>query len=714
MKTKILLLVLSLVFSASLFAEFVPLEKAKTTALNFYFEKYNQHEGKVDFTEIKITNTFVKQQAENTFYYVFSMNLGGFIIVPADDCLLPVLGYSFKHDFVSENQPDNVKWWFQQLEDQVTFVRENNLNPTKEITDRWKHYEMYNNEKLSFVNRDEGIGPLLTTNWNQGWPYNYYCPEDPPGSGHYTYAGCVATAIAQIFYYCRWPDHGQGYTSYIPSTHPEYGMQSADFENTWYRYDEMVDQPNTINKAIAEYIYHIAVSLQMNFTLTGSGPDSSILLPEEDSCAYFFKYTPTEYLYRDSIADDEEWKSILFDRLDNGFPIYYGGNPAPGAVGHAFVCDGYQDEEYFHFNLGWGGSNNGYYTIDDIVGYNYDQMILLGTEPDTAQFNYPLYESGADTCISLEGSITDGSGPLFDYLNNTQASWLIDPQTEEDSVTNISLEIKRLDLYADADRLYIYDGADNTALLIGEFGGNEIPEVLTSSGNQLFVEFVTDNENTAGGFYLVYHATQPDFCNGTTTITDESAVISDGSLNFNYYNSAICQWYLMPETDQPLTLNFNYFDTEEGHDFVEIYDMETQELLVKLSGNYETPPDPVTAESGQMLVAFISNKSISQGGWEAWYDLATAAVENNNKPLLTIMPNPVRGNVIITTQNNTSEIVNISLYNTTGPRLRNWEFASQPNTQQEFTLDLSNLSPGIYFLRLQAGNDVVTKKVVKL
>jgi hypothetical protein len=86
----------------------------------------------------------------------------------------------------------------------------------------------------------------------------------------------------------------------------------------------------------------------------------------------------------------------------------------------------------------------------------------------------------------------------------------------------------------------------------------------------------------------------------------------------------------------------------------------------------------------------------------------------NDFKILNIYPNPFNSNTIVSGQFSSTGIINICLYNTTGNCLKSMEFASQPNTQQEFTLNLSELPPGIYFLRLQAGNDVVTKKVVKL
>jgi hypothetical protein len=268
----------------------------------------------------------------------------------------------------------------------VRYAREKQLVPERRIIDKWSHYLNENFDPIENVKNSKEVEPMLTTLWDQGWPYNYYCPETPTGgSGGHVWAGCNSTATAQLAYYWGWPDHGQGYTSYIPTTHPEYGVQSADFENTWYRYNEMVDNPQTVNKAIAEYIYHFAVNFHTDF-----GPDGSPTAYEVDSTYYHFKYFPYTWHYRDSMPD-EQWKAIMVNYLDSACPIYYVGYISNLIEGHAFICDGYQDDDYFHFNLGWGGSSNGYYTINNIVGFNYNQSITTMICPDTLQFIYPLY-----------------------------------------------------------------------------------------------------------------------------------------------------------------------------------------------------------------------------------------------------------------------------------------------------------------------------------
>jgi hypothetical protein len=172
--------------------------------------------------------------------------------------------------------------------------------------------------------------------------------------------------------------------------------------------------------------------------------------------------------------------------------------------------------------------------------------------------------------------------------------------------------------------LNIYDGEDNTAPLLAALNGNTLPGNITSTGNKVFVEFITGDENTAAGFYLNYKTTRPLWCSGITNLTVPSATFDDGSGSFYYSNDILCRWIINPGTNQPLTLNFNYFDTEEDNDVVRIYDyVGSGVLIATLSGFYEDPPEPVTASSGKMMVVFMTNKAVQGQGWEVWYDITS-------------------------------------------------------------------------------------------
>ncbi len=327
--------------------------------------------------------------------------------------------------------------------------------------------------------------------------------------------------------------------------------------------------------------------------------------------------------------------------LNEDCPIYYKGIPI-NPPGHAFVCDGYQDADYFHFNLGWGGQDNGYYTIDNIVGFNYNQEIRTTLCPDTLQFNYPTYATGSDTLRAFEGNITDGSGPVNDYLNNTLVSWLIDPQNEMDSVTDITLYIKRCQI-CDGDYLRIYDGADNTAPVLAEVIGETYPEELKSTGNKIFVELTSDGENTAQGFHIDYHCEVPTFCSGQEMLTESIKRFNDGSGLFYYQNNNNCMWLLQPEgCDSSLTLYFDYFDTEAEKDILQIYNYETQELLAEYSGRYEGTPEPVVSPCGKMLLLFMTNKSERGQGWSAYYGDFTGIDEQEKSLEFRLYPNPCK------------------------------------------------------------------------
>jgi len=714
MKTKNLLLIGCLFFSFTLFAENVPIEKARKVALNFYFEKYNHYEGELSLNNLRIVATHTEFEGETPCYYVFHLNTGGFVIVSANDCLTPVLGYSFDQNYVNENQPPNVQYWFGQYKDQVIYARENKIEPEKEIIKKWAYYLTDGINQNYSIKESKEVEPMLTTTWDQGFPYNLYCPFDS-ASGSYTYTGCQGTALAQIAYYWRWPYHGQGHTSYIPETNPQYGVQIADYENTWYRYNEMVDEPKTANTAIAEYIYHFSACWHTEFSIGTSFVGNIFILNHQlacDSLSYHFKLTPSTLLYSDSMTGGE-WKSNILNMLDEARPVFYAGYSQYPDIGHFFVCDGYQDEEYFHFNFGWSGSYDGYYTLDNILSFNSHQFCLSLFQPDTSQFNYPFYASGADTLNALEGSITDGSGPVNNYLNNTQASWLIDPQNEMDSVTNITLKVKNCDI-GEGDYLKFYDGADNTATLLAEITGNTIPETIESSGNRVFVEFTSNEKNTASGFYLNYSTNLPVFCSGQNVINDSIIRINDGSGRFYYRNNKTCMWVLQPDgCDSSLTLYFDYFDTEAEYDYLKIFDLETQEVLAEYSGYFEEPPAPVVSPNGSMMLLFCTNKNTRGKGWSAHYGDFTG-IENQFAPIdFLISPNPASNSIHISLHSRNPETATVSIYNQMGQKMGGEIPLKATVGNNELSLDISSFKNGVYFLQISVDGEMVTKKFIK-
>lgn len=238
------------------------------------------------------------------------------------------------------------------------------------------------------VRQDRLIAPLLATNWDQGWPYNELCPVDPAGSGGHVYAGCVATAMAMVMKYWNHPTTGVGSNTYYASG---YGYQSANFGATTYLWDQMPNSIGSSNIPVATLLYHLGVSVDMSYAPDGSGAQSA---DAAWAMANNFRYPEASYQGRMSYAD-AQWNALLKAQLDNGSPMYYSGSGAGG--GHAFVIDGYEASNYYHFNFGWSGSLNGYYYMNAInpggSSFNEWNGVIINTIPE----NYNI----ANTRIKL-------------------------------------------------------------------------------------------------------------------------------------------------------------------------------------------------------------------------------------------------------------------------------------------------------------------------
>ncbi|MCB2221303.1 MAG: C10 family peptidase [Bacteroidetes bacterium] len=708
MKTRQYFSILILLFCIQLFASPVDLHQAEKVAIHFYCAQYNQYEGLVTLNQIKVLSVNTEADEIHSYYYVFHFNKGGFVIVAADDRLTPVLGYSLDQSFEIDHGNTNLQWWMDQYKGQVKYACEQQLQATEKVNRLWQQYTEYDGAPSMTKTKTDQVGPLITSLWDQGLPFNLICPEDPQGPGGHALTGCVATAYAQMLYYWRFPIHGSGYHCYTPASHPEYGEQCADFENTWYQWDEMCDDPLTPNMAIAELMYQVGVALEMDY-----GPAASGAMGYPEQMETWFRISTDYDSLRRDFYTNEEWVNIIMDQLNQHYPVGYIGFTPNMSSGHMWICDGYQDSTYYHMNWGWGGSSNGYYTLDNLQGFNTYQFIGINFYPDMVNNTYPNCAAGPDTLTAFEGSICDGSGPVFDYLDNTEASWLIDPQTAFDSVTSIVLQIIQLDLINDGDVLMVYDGPDNSSPLLAEITGNMPPDDILSSGNQLYIEFTTNGTGTAQGFYLNYRTNRPVWCSGMTSLTGPFSTFDDGSGSFYYNNSTTCTWIIDPGISDPLTLHFNHFDTEADHDLVKIYDGISQELITTLSGYFEEPPGPVTSPSGKMMVAFMSSQNVQRQGWEAWYDVNTGTADVKDEMSLSIIPNPTNSWIKIDFTLLKEEMVTVEILNVVGESERMISNVKRAAGSHSISADLTPWPIGIYFCRVQIGNERITKKIIK-
>jgi hypothetical protein len=607
-----LVIICTLINSYSLFANPVDSLTAKKTAINFYFERINQV-SKVDYFSLRISNSFTKYADGRATYYVFSFSDHGFIIVSSEDNVYPVLGYSFNNPYIPENQNIAFTEWMNNYEQQILNARENRLPSTEAIKDTWDYYSSATFNPFEYHDKLTEVTPLLTSTWNQIDYYNEMCPADTAGFSGHSPAGCVAVAMAQVMYYFRYPLKGTGSHSYVS---PTYGLISADFENTEYKWNQMLNFIyNESNPAIAELIFHCGIATDMNYGPQGSGTSTEKIT---DALVTYFNYSPEiQFIGKDTT---ENWKELLIDNLDNRRPVIYKGSQ--GWSGHSFVCDGYQGDDFFHFNWGWSGDCNGYFYLDNLNpgGYDFtdDQCAVINIYP---QGEYPYYCDGTDTLKTKYGSFEDGSGPK-DYPDNLSCRWLISP--EDTSINNIELKFTYLDTEPDHDFLTVYDGATISDPIIGTFSGTSIPDVITTENNKLLLVFTSDDSTTASGWQATYYGRSEPFCDSLTTVTSLASSFEDCSGPYQYTNNTKCKWLIAPldnehDSVSSIDLRFISLDTETDEDVVIIYNGATENdpVLGMFSGH--TIPPPMQSAGDRVLINFSSNDSITGKGWRIKY-----------------------------------------------------------------------------------------------
>ena len=375
-------IILSLVFvlcAGLIQAKTVLIDDAKKIALSFVAEK--KQNGKfLLFPAFSNNLNFVYQKNEivngnaSVSFYVFNNGENGFIIVAGDDDITPILGYSDNSAFDANNIPPNVQYWLNSYSKQIKYAIENNIKPVAKVKKQWNKYRAPSENESENA---PSISPLITTQWNQSPYYNALCPSNTP-------AGCVAVAMAQIMKYWNFPQRGKGQTTYESN----YGVLSANFQNQTYQWCNMPNRVNMSNLAVATLMYHCGVAVYMNYTPNASGAHSG-------SAAYalvnnFCYDSSMQFVTRDYHSKDS-WTALIADELEEGRPLYYAGHD--NTAGHAFVCDGYDGGDYFHFNWGWGGYYDGYFQVDALTpggqgtggndgGFNFGQEIIIGIKPN--------------------------------------------------------------------------------------------------------------------------------------------------------------------------------------------------------------------------------------------------------------------------------------------------------------------------------------------
>ena len=301
----------------------------------------------------------------------------GFAVIANDDSFPAVIGFSTKPFAIL---PPAVKWYLTAVELSL-----------KGLADEGSSYVPI----PPSTEFPATIGPLLATTWDQGSPFNRFCPGGNGGVNRLYPTGCVATALSQIMNYHQYPEAGIGEHQY--SFQPAAGdgrILSANFGKTRYDWANMLDNYSKVSysdeqaDAVATLMLHCGVAVDMNYSANGSGAYS------QEACLgvkKYFGYNKNARIYTRDFYPVDQWMRMVYTELHAQRPIYYSG-VSERQGGHAFVIDGYDVNGLVHVNWGWGGSADGYYDIALLNPSSYQfslgQDMILGMCDSTVNIPY--------------------------------------------------------------------------------------------------------------------------------------------------------------------------------------------------------------------------------------------------------------------------------------------------------------------------------------
>ena len=317
-------------------------------------------------------------------YYIFERPEGGVVFVADDDAIgRTVLGYTDGGSFDATNLPVGLQDWLDQIGILMDAVHEGKINQTN-------------------VRRKIGnivVDALIHTKWNQGTPYNNFCPVS---NGKRCITGCVATAMAQVMKYWSWPVHGYGSVSYEDDGCGQ--LLSEDLSSNYYDWNNMLDTYYTNGNytsvqisAVATLMRDCGYAVHMHYT-----PDESGASVSAGTMREYFHYSPMATDRYVENYSEERWHDYIRRDLLAKRPVMYNGQSTES--GHEFILDGFDTEGYYHVNWGWGGYQDGWFILTDLNGYNTDQWMINNLMPDYGKDNSFSYSLSSDGVLTISGT----------------------------------------------------------------------------------------------------------------------------------------------------------------------------------------------------------------------------------------------------------------------------------------------------------------------
>jgi hypothetical protein len=307
-------------------------------------------------------------------FYVCDAGEDGFAIISADERMTPILGFSHSSKFA----PDDIPAGMREL-------LESYAQEYEAMMDGMPH--RFARRHIEDV--QEQVGPLFTTQWGQGEPYNNRCPWWGEGR---CVTGCVAVSTAQILNYYKFPHSGTGWIDYETST---YGIRiQEDLSSIVFSWPYILDYywngaPEESVNAISDLLYACAIAVKVDFGLDGSSASSQ---DQVQALVENFGYDPDIYMVSKNLMTTNEWQTIMVNELNEHRPIAYSA-VSPTMGGHSFILDGYKADEdaypFYHVNWGWKGHLDDYFKLSSLEADDYvfskSHSAVVNIKPDNGE-----------------------------------------------------------------------------------------------------------------------------------------------------------------------------------------------------------------------------------------------------------------------------------------------------------------------------------------
>ncbi len=302
-------------------------EQARNIVINFLKNK-----------KMKISDISLAEVNSDVIIFNNGQN-DGFVVVANNPKLNLILGYTEKGHYDTQDSPCNFNYWKNHWQNQLL---------------HFKNTIKLNN---NYIDTKKTILPLLKTKWDQYSPYNNLCPEM---NGKICPTGCTVTAMAQIMKYYKYPNRCESLYGYVTNSNR---IIMPTLQETEFKWDNMLDvygkdAPEEYVNEISKLMLYCGYAVYADYDSSGTGAST---MDAFIGFRQLFDYSvECKYIYQKDY-DEEEWNNLIYNNLEQGFPVLYSGLDESGE-GHAFICDGY-DNEYFHINWGWGGKFDGYFIL---------------------------------------------------------------------------------------------------------------------------------------------------------------------------------------------------------------------------------------------------------------------------------------------------------------------------------------------------------------